>query len=70
MNITISDNINLIRIAIQDLEAVQSVIITAEDGPQYTHEHEILSVTSRALTPIISDLKDAVDSIDEENRFV
>ena len=63
VSINVQDSTELIRLACEDLQAVQSVITMSEDHPVYANDHEALIVVRRALDPIISDIKEAVGSI-------
>ena len=65
MTINIQDSTELIRLACEDLQAVQSVITMSEDHPVYANDHEALIVVRRALGPIISDIEEGVTSIDK-----
>ena len=68
MKIKIDDSNQLLKI--EDLQALQAVILAAEDHPEYANEHEMLIVVRRALAPIITDIQDAINAIDEELKCV
>ena len=70
MKIKIDDSNQLLKIACEDLQALQAVILAAEDHPEYVNEHEMLIVVRRALAPIITDIQDAINAIDEELKCV
>ena len=70
MEIKINDSNQLVKIACEDLQAIQAVILVAEDHPEYANEHEMLIVVRRALAPIITDIQDAINAIDEELKCV
>lgn len=70
MNISIHDSNQLIKFACEDLEAIRSVILAAEDHPEYGNGYEMLTVVRRALDPIIRDMNRAVSSIDKELQSV
>ena len=61
----IQDNNQLLKLACEDLRAVQTVITTVEDHPVYDSDHDTLIVVRRALGPIISDIQEATDNIDK-----
>lgn len=65
-NIQIQDSLNQVNTAVEDLQAIQTVIVMAEDHPVYSGDHETLMVVRRALEPIISELKEVFDAIKEE----
>lgn len=58
------------KIALEDLQAIPTVIAMAEDHPVYSNDHEALIVVRRALEPIINDMQEAVDIIDGEMKYV
>ena len=70
MNIKIQDGFQQIKIALEDLQAIPTVIAMAEDHPVYSSDHETLIVVRRALAPIINDMQEAVDIIDGELKCV
>ena len=70
MNIKIQDSFQQIKTALEDLQAIPTVIAMAEDHPVYSNDHETLIVVRRALAPIINDLQEAVDIIDGELKSV
>ena len=70
MNIKIQDSFQQIKSAFEDLQAIPTVIVMAEDHPFYSSEHETLIVVRRALEPIINDMQEAVDIIDGELKCV
>lgn len=70
MNIKLQDSFQQIKIALEDLQAIPTVIAMAEDHPVYSNDHEALIVVRRALEPIINDMQEAVDIIDGEMKYV
>ena len=70
MKIKIDDSNQLLKFACEDLQALQAAILAAEDHPEYANEHEMLIVVRRALAPIITDIQDAINAIDEELKCV
>ena len=70
MKIKIDDSNQQLKFACEDLQAIQAVILVAEDHPEYANEHEMLIVVRRALAPIITDIQDAINAIDEELKCV
>ena len=70
MNIKLQDSFQQIKTALEDLQAIPTVIVMAEDHPVYSSEHETLIVVRRALEPIINDMQEAVDIIDGEMKYV
>ena len=61
--ITIQDKKQQLIFALDDLRAIQSVILTVGDHEEYANAYEALKVIDRALTPIIDDIQEAVDGI-------
>lgn len=70
MNIKIQDSFQQIKIALEDLQAIPTVIALAEDHPVYSSDHEILIVIRRALEPIINDIQETIEIIDGELKCV
>ena len=70
MSIKIQDSFQQIKLAFGDPQAIQAVIVMAEDHPVYSNDHKALIVVRRALKPIINDLQEAVDNIDRELKDV
>ena len=70
MNIKLQDGFQQVRIALEDLKAIPTVIAMAEDHPVYSSDHETMIVVRRALVPIINEMKEAVDIIDGELKSV
>ena len=70
MSIDIQDSLQQIKIALEDLQAIPTVIAMAEDHPFYSSDHETLIVVRRALAPIINEMQEAVDIIDRELKCV
>ena len=67
MDITsIIDSNQQLKYICEDLQAVQTVVIMAEDHPVYSDDHEVLIVVRRALEPIISDLQNAIQTLTDE----
>ena len=64
--IKLSDSKNLLRSACDDLEALRTVVLMEyrEDG--LAVEGEKFQVTTRALTPIIADIREAIEGIKNE----
>ena len=54
--IKLDDSKNLLRSACDDLEALRTVVLMAGREDCLSVEGEVLSVTARALTPIIADI--------------
>ncbi len=70
MNFNIKDSNEQIKLACEDLKAVQTVVTMAEDDPVYSNDHEVLIVVRRALDTIISDIRKATAVIDGEFKNV
>ena len=70
MSIKIQGSFQQIKFAFEDLQAIQTVIVMAEDHPVYSNDHEALIVVRRALEPIINDIQEAVSIIDGELKDV
>ena len=51
-------------IAVDDLRAIRSMILTVGDHEEYVNAYEALKVIDRALIPIIDDMQEAIDGID------
>lgn len=66
MNVKIHDSNQMIKFCCEELRAIQSVIQVAEEHTEYANEHETLIVVRRALEPIIGDIEEAYNAIDEE----
>lgn len=64
VSINIQDGTELIKLACEDLQAIQTVISMSENHPVYANDHEALIVARRALSPIISDIEEGVGNID------
>ena len=64
--IKLDDSKNLLRLACDDLEALRLVALMADREGNWTNEREMLSVTARALEPIIADIREAIESIEDE----
>lgn len=69
-NIIIQDSLQQIKFVLEDLRAIQTVIVMAEDNTVCTNEHETLMVLRRALDPIVGDLQEATDAIDCELKNI
>lgn len=65
LTINIQDSAELIKLACEDLQALQAVISMSEDHPVYANDREALMVVRRALGTIISDIKEGVTGIDK-----
>lgn len=63
MNDIYDSNQKLVR-ACDDLRAVKAIISAVEDHPEDTAEKAVLAVTRRALEPIIDDIQEVIDTID------
>lgn len=70
MNIKIQDSFQQIKIALEDLQAIPTVIAMAEDHPVYSNDHEALIVVRRALEPIINDMQESIEVLDGELKSV
>ncbi len=68
MNTQILDSLQSIKFSIEELKALQAVIVMSEDHPVYSNAHETLIVARTSLTSIIADLEESVDTIDEDMR--
>ena len=66
MNMKISDNVQLIKIACDDLKAIRSLLFSTEERLLCGQEKESLAVLGRAISSVISDLEEATSAIDEE----
>lgn len=66
MNVRIYDSNQLIKFCCEEIMAIHSVILVAEDHTEYANEHEVLMVVRRALEPIIDDMGKAYTAIYEE----
>lgn len=62
--IAIYDNNRKLVIAVDDLKAIRSMILTVGDHEEYANAYEALKVIDRALTSIIDDMQEAIDGID------
>ena len=62
--IAIYDNNQKLIIAVDDLRAIRSMILTVGDHEEYANAYEALKVIDRALMTIIDDVQEAIDSID------
>ena len=70
MNIKLQDSFQQIKIALEDLQAIPTVIAMAEDHPIYSIDHEVLIVVRRALEPIVNDMQEAIEIMDGELKSV
>ena len=70
MNIKIQDSFQQIKAALEDLQAIPTVIAMAEDHPVYSGDHETLIVVRRALEPIINDMKESIEIMSGELKCV
>ena len=64
--IKLDDSKNLLRSACDDLEALRAVVLMANREDCLSVEGDIFPVTARALTPIIADIKEAIEGIEKE----
>ena len=62
--IDICDKVQLLQFVCDDLRAISSVILTVGDHEEYANAYEALKVIDRALSPIIGDIQEVIDSID------
>ena len=62
--IAIHDSNQKLIIAVDDLKAIRSMILTVGDHEEYANAYEALKVIDRALIPIIDDVQEAIDMID------
>ena len=63
--IAIYDNNQKLIIAVDDLRAIRSMILTVGDHEEYANAYEALKVIDRALMTIIDDVQEAIDITDE-----
>lgn len=61
---TIYDSNQKLIIALDDLRAIRSMILTVGDHVEYENAYEAIKVIDRALIPIIADIQEAIDTID------
>lgn len=64
--ITIQNERQRLVIAVDDLKAISSMILTVGDHEEYANAYEVLKVIGRALTPIIDDIQEAINEIGAE----
>lgn len=64
--ITIQDNNQNLKFAVDDLKAISSIILTVGDHEEYDNAYEALKVIDRALTPIIDDIQEVINGISTE----
>ena len=64
--IKLDDSKNLLRSACDDLEALRAVVLMANREDCLSVEGDIFPVTARALIPIIADIREAIEGIEEE----
>ena len=64
--IAIYNNNRQLIIAVDDLKAIRSIILTVGDHEEYANAYEALKVIDRALTTIIDDIQEVVDGIGAE----
>lgn len=67
--ITIQDNNLKLRVVLDNLEAMRSVILTVGDHEEYAKAYEALKVIDLALIPIISDIQEVIDTVNEELKI-
>lgn len=70
MDIKIQDSLQQIKTALEDLQAISTVIVMAEDQPVYSSDHKTLIVVRRVLEPIINDMKESIEIMDGELKSV
>ena len=51
--------------ACDDLRAIQLVIDMVKGHPEHEYEMQVLAVIKRSLVPIIEDIQEAIDNIDD-----
>ena len=51
--------------ACDDLRAIQQVIEMVKGHPEHEDEMQVLTVIKRSLEPIIEDIQEAIDNIDD-----
>ena len=61
--IRLSDSRNLLKIACGDLKALQSVMRAVDETGDETLGREAVTVAARALTPIITEIQEAIGEI-------
>jgi acetolactate synthase small subunit len=66
MNINIQDSLQQLKEAVEELEALRTVIAMAEDHPVYSCDRETLIVAGTALDSILRDIKEVTDVMSEE----
>lgn len=69
MNINIQDSLQQLKEAVEELEALRTVIAMAEDHPVYSCDRETLIVTRTALEPILKDLREVTEAIRGELKI-
>lgn len=62
----IHDSSQKLIIALDDLRAIRSMILTVGDHEEYANAYEALKVIDRALIPIIDDIQGTIDGIDSQ----
>lgn len=63
--ISIHDKNQLLKFAVDDLKAVRSIILTVGDHEDYANAYEALKVIDRALEPIVEDIQEAINTINQ-----
>ena len=66
MNIEISDYLQQLKFAKDDLQALNIIVTVVEDQKDRQNDKEMLAVIRRALEPIILDMEAAIDGIETE----
>ena len=66
MNIEISDHLQQLKFAKEDLRALSIIVTVVEDQKDWQNDKEMLAVMRRALDPISSDMEDAIGGIEAE----
>ncbi len=66
MNIEISDHLQQLKFAKEDLRALSIIVTVVEHQKDWQNDKEMLAVMRRALDPIISDMEEAIGGIEAE----
>lgn len=66
MNIEISDYLQLLKFAKEDLRALSLIVTVIEDQKDWQDSREMLAVIRRVLEPVILDMEEAIDGIGVE----
>ena len=65
--ITIHDNVQQLKFACEDLNALKSVLLAVEDHEEYANE--AVKVIGRVLSSITSDIQKSIDTIEGELKI-